>query len=574
MSRAVIQRLVIGVLAILAAVAVVRVVVGTRTAKAKGPEIHTAKVERGDVVSSVSATGTLQALTTVDVKSNVGGRVDLLTVDVGYKVKNGQLIAKIDPTDTQSNYNQALADNEASEARLKQAWLNLTLQDKANIAAIRQARQQLASARAKELQARQQKDAQPQLSDAAVNEAQANLNAAQEDLNQLQVATIPQSKAQAQANYDQAMADLENARKNRDRQKALLEKGFVPMSGVDDAEQKFANAQAAVHQAKAKLDTIDRQYAAAVESAKARVAQQKAALYAARQNKVQDKVRLQDWEAAKAAVDQAEAQLNLALANQKQYDVKEKDITAARAQLAKTKAALTTATTKMGYVTITAPRDGVILQKYIEQGTIIASGQSSIVQGTNIVQIGDTSRMFVMCNVDETDISGIEPGQPVDVKVDAYPNELFEGKVVRVDPQATVSQNVTTIAVKVEIMDPDARLKPTMDADCEFITAKRENVIAIPNEALHEQDGTYTVTVMQGGKQVQRQVEVGIAGAETTEVRSGLKEGEEIVTEVIQPETTTAAPQQPNSPFNPIQNRFRPRQPGGGGGARGGGGGR
>ena len=92
--------------------------------------------------------------------------------------------------------------------------------------------------------------------------------------------------------------------------------------------------------------------------------------------------------------------------------------------------------------------------------------------GTNIVNIGDLSHIYVVCTVDETDIGSIEAGQAVDVKVDAYPNELFEGKVIRVDPQATVNQNVTTIAVKVEITDPDIRLKPTMDADCEFITAK------------------------------------------------------------------------------------------------------
>ena len=127
-----------------------------------------------------------------------------------------------------------------------------------------------------------------------------------------------------------------------------------------------------------------------------------------------------------------------------------------------------------------------MLQKYIEQGTIIASGRSSVVQGTNIIQLGDISRMFIICKVDETDIGSIEEGQSVDVKVDAYPNELFEGKVVRVDPQATVDQNVTTIPVKVEISDPDVRLKPGMNADCEFITAKRENVIVVPNGAAGE----------------------------------------------------------------------------------------
>src|SRR5262249_43436725 len=151
-------------------------------------------------------------------------------------------------------------------------------------------------------------------------------------------------------------------------------------------------------------------------------------LATAQENQMQDEIRRRDCQAAKAAVRQSQADLGLALANQQQQAVKDRDITAAKAQLAKSKAGLTSAHTQLGYVTILAPRDGVVLQKYIEQGTIIASGRSSVVQGTNIVQLGDVSRMFITCNVDETDIATIEVGQSVDVKVDAYPNELFEGK--------------------------------------------------------------------------------------------------------------------------------------------------
>jgi HlyD family secretion protein len=570
MSRTLIQRLIITLFAVGAAFAVVRVVVNSRTAHAKGPEIRTAKVERGDVVSSVSATGTLQALTTVDVKSNVGGQVLVLKVDVGTRVKKGDLIARIDPTDTESAFKQAKADYDSAFAKMVQAKTNMELQKQADVAAIKQAQQQLLSAQAKEMQALRQAKVQPGLTLSAIREAQENYNSAMDDCRQLMEATIPQAKAQAQASYDQAMADRETYRKNLDRQQALLTKGFVPQSDVDDMDQKFKNAQASVNTAYAKLRTVDGQYKAALEAAKAKCEQAHAQLEAAKQNQVEDEIKRQDLEAARAAVAQAQAALKLAYANRQQEYVKRKDYDAAEAALKKTEVALTTATTKLGYVTITAPRDGVVLTKYIEQGTIIAAGQSSITQGTNIVNIGDTSRMFVVCNVDETDIGGIEVGQHVDVKVDAYPNELFEGKVVRVDPQATVNQNVTTIAVKVEITDPDIRLKPTMDADCDFITAKHENVLVVPNEALHENDGSYTVTVVQNGKQIPRQVEVGLAGLDTTEIRSGLKEGEEVVTQVIQPESATAPPQQPNSPFNPM-NRFRPRNPGGGGGGRGGG---
>jgi len=269
---------------------------------------------------------------------------------------------------------------------------------------------------------------QPSLTKAAVQQAQANLKAAKDDLNQLRVATIPQSKAQAQANYDQAMANLQNDQKNRDRQKSLLAKGFVPASTVDTAEQQLETSQAAVRSAKIKLDTVNQQFDAEEESAKARVAQSQAALDSALSNQMQIQIKKQDWKAAQAARAQADAELRLALSNQKQIEVKASDITAARAQLVRSKATLDQARTQKGYTTILAPRDGIVLLKYIEQGTIIASGRSSVVQGTNIIQLGDISKMYITCKVDETDIGNIEAGQSVDVKVDAYPNELFKAK--------------------------------------------------------------------------------------------------------------------------------------------------
>jgi HlyD family secretion protein len=379
------------------------------------------------------------------------------------------------------------------------------------------------------------------------------------------VATIPQARAEAQAAYDQAVANQDNARKDYERQKALLDKGYVPASAVDTAVMAAANAEASVRTAKTRLDTIDQEHEAELQSTRAQVNQAQAALSAARSNQMQDTIKVQEWKAARAAVAQAQSELKLARENARQIDVKAKEITAARSQAVRSKATLDQARTQLGYTTIVAPRAGVVLQKYIEQGTIIASGRSSVVQGTNIVQLGDTSQMFILCKVDETDIGSIEVGQSVDIQVDAYPNELFEGKVARVDPQATVEQNVTTIPVKVQVLDPDGRLKPGMNADCEFITAKRENVLVVPNQALRDNDGSDEVTVLSANRQVARPVEVGVAGPDTTEIRSGLKAGEEVVTEIVQPHAQARPPAQPSSPFNPLQNRG-----GGGGGRRGG----
>ncbi|MCX6376405.1 MAG: biotin/lipoyl-binding protein, partial [Armatimonadetes bacterium] len=105
-------------------------------------EIQTANVMRGTVLSSVSGNGTLQPLTTVEVKSNVGGQVVELAVDEGDVVRAGQLIARIDPSDTISSLDQAKADYSSAKARVDQSKQALTmqrLQTAANISGAEQA---------------------------------------------------------------------------------------------------------------------------------------------------------------------------------------------------------------------------------------------------------------------------------------------------------------------------------------------------------------------------------------------------------------------------------------------------
>ncbi len=141
--------------------------------------LQTVRVERGTVELTVSADGTLKPLTTVVVKSYAGGRVDVLAVDVGDRVQAGDLIAKIDPTDSLTTYEQARADLAASQAKLRQA--------------------------------RDQAGAQPGLTRSAIAQAEAAYNSALKDLQHLQRATQPQTKAQARAALDKAMANLDIA---------------------------------------------------------------------------------------------------------------------------------------------------------------------------------------------------------------------------------------------------------------------------------------------------------------------------------------------------------------------------
>ena len=508
-----------------------------RTAGANKPTIETAKVEKGTVVSSVSASGVLQPLTTVDVKSNAGGQVEVLAVDVGTVVEPGQLIAKIDPTDSRTAFNQAEADLSAANARMSQSRESLTLQKEQNTSQLQNSTQAYEASKARLAQAEVQAKVQPTLTKAAIKQADANYKAAQQSLRQLKEAGVPQGTAQVKSAYDSAMAAMDNAKRNLDRQQGLFDKGFISAGQLDAARLAYDTAKAQADSAKEKYDTVAQDYDAQLQSAQARLDQAEAALENAKANAVQDQIRRQDVLAARAALSQAAASLASTKSNAHQIPIKAADIRSSEASIVRSQAAVDNAKTQLNYAVIKAPRAGVILQKYVEVGSIIQSGRSSVAgtgSGTSIVQLGDLSRMFVLASVDESDIAQVEEGQTVDITLDAYPDEIFEGVVTRIDPQTVTQQSVTTVPVTVEIKDPDARLKPGMNATCNFIIDRRENVLVVPTEAVKDQDGKYSVTVIEKGTQVERKVEVGLAGDETTEIVSGLKEGEEVVTAVIE----------------------------------------
>jgi len=502
------------------------------------PIIRTAEVERGTVTASVSANGILQPLTTVEVKSNVGGQIIELAVDEGDEVSAGQLIARIDPTDTQTAYEQSQADLAAAVSKVRQAREQLAMQRAQNNAEIEAAKQNLEAAKARLHQAEELARVQPNLTTASIAQATSNLAAAKAALKQTETALVPQKLAAAQAAFDQAKAGYETAQKDLDRQRRLLERGFVSQSAVDASEERFAVAKAQFDSARRKLETVKDEAEQDLSTARARVDQAQAELENAKANSVQVKVRQQELASAKAAVKQAEAALASALAAKRQIAIREGDIIQASAQVERSEASVRNAKTQLGYTTIVAPRAGVVTKRYVEEGSIITAGRASFSgtgAGVSIVDIADVSRMFALVSVDETDIAQIEVGQQVDVIVEAYPDEIFEGKVTKIAPQSVTEQSVTTIPVTVEIESPDRRLKPGMNVTCDFITGRVENVIMVPGEAVNEDDTGATVTVLKGGKQIKRKVEIGLIGKDYTEIKRGLKVGEKVVTAIIEP---------------------------------------
>jgi len=198
-----------------------------------------------------------------------------------------------------------------------------------------------------------------------------------------------------------------------------------------------------------------------------------------------------DMELARARVETARAQRARAEKLAKDGILSTQDLentrleeTNARAQLLKARTNLELAQEKTGDVTIRAPISGTVIEKTVEQGQIIASASGNVSGGTTLIKMADLATVRARALVDEVDIGRIRAGQDATVEVEAYPGRTFRGKVIKIEPQAVVEQNVTMFPVLVELANPERLLKPGMNAEVGVEVANRQAVIAVPNGAV------------------------------------------------------------------------------------------
>jgi HlyD family secretion protein len=295
-------------------------------------QYFTAKVDRGDIREVVEATGTINAVTTVQVGSQVSGTISRLNADFNSRVKQGQVVAQIDPSLFQGTLLQAKADSANAKANLVAAQANL---EKAKATAI-----------------------------------------------------------QTKADYE--------------RTSGLTKAGVMSQQELDLAR---ANADTA---------------AAAVSAAQAQVVQ-------------------------------------------------------AAAQVQQKEAAVTVAQTNLNYTTIHAPIDGTVIARSVDVGQTVAA---SLQAPTLFTIAQDLTKMQVYAATDESDVGMIRTGQVVTFKVDAYPKDMFTGRVSQVRMNATTVQNVVTYNTIIDFDNPEMKLFPGMTAYITLPVATVKNVVRVPNGAL------------------------------------------------------------------------------------------
>jgi len=321
----------------------------------------------------------------------------------------------------------------------------------------------------------------------------------------------------SQADLERAVVERNNAEVELKRATNLLESGILERSKYDTAKMRFDSATASVNAAQARVEQSQVQ----IRDAEIRVKQ------------------------AKTAID------------------------AAQARAAQQQASLEQQTDLLRKTTQYATIDGVVGGPIVQVGTYALANFSS----TQLMIIADMSIINVEVNVDETDIANVDKNQKVKVKVDALGETEIEGQVVeiaqtaRTRSGATIAQTATSgsqeakdfrVTIRLVNMSGDVsdRLRPGMSATAVISTNRSENVVAVPLQALVERDPQQIrsgsnagsapaavqnqnpkdkkpvkgVFVVQNNKTVFAPVETGITGENDIEIKSGLNEGQEIVT--------------------------------------------
>ncbi len=338
-------------------------------------EYLTGKIEKGSIRNTVAATGTLQAVTTVQVGSQVSGNIEELYADFNSEVKKGQLVAKLDPSLFQTQVSQQRANLEQAKANLGNA----------------EARQLAAEA---EIRAQ-------------------NLGV-----------------TGATANVEALKAQMDDAARMLERQRALAKSGIIPERDLESSQASLNTAQARYNQSKAQLE----------------------------------QARVNEQTAAKAGYAQAKAQVQQA-----------------KAQVQQAQASVNTSEVNLSHTLIYSPIDGVVVSRNVDKGQTVAASLSA---PTLFTIANDLTQMQVIASIDQADIGSINPNNRVTFTVDAFPGENFYSSINQIRLNAQNVQNVVTYNVVLDVRNPERKLKPGMTANLTFTIAERTDVLRIPNAAL------------------------------------------------------------------------------------------
>ena len=169
---------------------------------------------------------------------------------------------------------------------------------------------------------------------------------------------------------------------------------------------------------------------------------------------------------------------------------------------------------------LNSPIDGIVVERNATVG-------ASVGTDANLFKIIDLSRVWIDADVFEKDLPRIKPGQEVRLKVTAFPESTFSGRVILIN--SVLDPETRTVKVRTEVANPDGRLKPDMFANVQIITDVNRAAISIPQSAVLNDEGKTIVFVADGNGYKKRQVQAGIQNNDRVEIVDGLSAGDRVV---------------------------------------------
>ncbi len=460
---------------------------GTDLALAKKVEV----IERGDFQMSIRATGNLEPLIDVEVKSNVEGEIVKLYVQNGDYVQAGDDLMDLDPELYQEEKKQAEADVRAAKAQVKQAELNILLKEERLESQLTQAQADLKMAQASF-------DTTQATSITQINQAETDLLTAQNSLDQDNIAleqariALEQAKitlSEQETSLNSAKISLDNAKSELDRNTELFKKELVSKKALEDAQAQHVNAQVQYENAqkrvKSQKQTILSQERTikvretSIESRELTLENQKKNLEDLR------KMRKNSEEEARLRVENSQTRLNeLSLNIDNEKSLTEQSRVSADANQLRRESTLKNQTERLGWTKIKAPMSGIITLLELEVGEIVTSGRSAFSQSPPLMTIVDPSKMVVKTFINEVDMERLNEEQKAKIKVDAYQTKAYEGRVYEISPSGQQQDNIISFEVMIEVLGSPEELKPGMSTDVDIITYEEQNVLMAPIDAI------------------------------------------------------------------------------------------
>ncbi|MCD6148705.1 efflux RND transporter periplasmic adaptor subunit [bacterium] len=521
----------------------------------KGPFYESVLVKREDIVQKVSATGRVAPAEKVNLAFDIQGRIKKIMVKVGDRVNRGEVLCQLEDEELKNQVLQAEAGRDTYQAQLNKLLAGASKEEiKVYETALENAQLALENARTS------LRNAEINLDKVRTDAENKLAQAYQDGLNVLDDSYLKLYNAFNTADLiqrtyftsnDQEGIKVREAKKSKikhpmEEMKSLLEKAKEEPTS-ENIDLALSQAKSSLEKAAEGLAVIRDTCDASVyknqvsQTDKASLDTQRGYIILALTNVTNAQQAISSVKlanelsihTAKSQVDNARNALKAAQGNVEEARVRltqiksparKEDIDLIKSQLAQAEAQLSLARERLQKAKLTSPISGIITQVRKKEGEMAAPGEP-------IISLMSVSGLQIEVEVPEVDIGKVKLGQRAEIGLDAFPDEVFWGSVVKIDPAEEIIQGVVYYKVTIDFDKLDKRIKSGMTADIDIITQEKNNVLVVPARAVISQNDKKMVRVLEGEGFKMREVKTGIHGSEgEIEIISGLKEGERVIT--------------------------------------------